>query len=84
MQITREQLDRLIKTKDWTAMWRIFADSEFSHPLDSFDTSNVKNMQSMFLNCKYTKPMPWAENIPLDIEGATEIVEMYEKEPAVG
>jgi len=36
-------------------------------------------MSDMFFNCKYTKPMPWAENISLDIEGATEIVERYER-----
>jgi len=33
----------------------------------------------MFLNCKYTKPMPWAENISLDTKGAEEIVERYER-----
>jgi len=33
----------------------------------------------MFLNCKYTKTMPWAENISLDTKGATEIVERYER-----
>jgi len=33
----------------------------------------------MFLNCKYTKPMPWAENISLNIEGSTDIIERYER-----
>jgi len=33
----------------------------------------------MFLNCKYTKTMPWAENIYLDTRGAEEIIERYER-----
>jgi len=36
-------------------------------------------MSDMFFNCKYTKPMPWAENIYLDTRGAEEIVERYER-----
>jgi len=35
-------------------------------------------MSDMFLSCKYTKPMPWAENISLDTKGAEEIIERYE------
>jgi len=57
----------------------MFSGSVFNHPLDSFDTSNVKDMRGMLLSCKYIKPMPWVKNIFLDIKGAIEIVERYER-----
>jgi len=60
-------------------MNHMFANSNFNHPLNSLDTSNVTDISDIFLNCKYTKPMPWAENISLDIEGSTDIIERYER-----
>jgi len=33
----------------------------------------------MFYNCKYTKPIQWAKNIPLNIKCATDIVERHER-----
>jgi len=66
-------------TSNVTDMSDMFSNSSFNHSLGSFDASNVADMNDMFLKCKYTKPMPWAENISLDIKGAEEIVERYER-----
>lgn len=43
----------------------MFRGSSFNHPLDSWDVSNVEDMENMFKDCAYSHSLEsWGEKNP--------------------
>jgi len=87
MQITREQLDRLIEDKDWTAVEQAdvseitdmsglfkYIDEIETLDLSGWDTKTVTNMSRMFYNSDFNHPLD-----SFDTSNVTDMSEMFSR-----